>query len=163
MTKHKTKKKAKAGSSSATGRQDLQDAMAALKEAQGSIDLLRRAKDEAAAQVLQASGAVADAQRTEGGEGGPESYGEEQYWEQRYRRDASVLAPSDEEILYEWYLPYSALAGLIRPELERRGGFHSRVLVPGCGNSSLCEDLATDGSNLRLTALAPHSHVFVRL
>ena len=145
MSKHTKKKQFKVVSESAATRKELQDAMAALKEAQGSIEQLRRAKEEAAAQVLRASGAVAEAQRTEDSGAVPETYGEERYWEQRYQRDAAALAPSDNKILYEWYLPYSALSGLILPELQRRGGFHSRVLVPGCGNSSLCEDLAIDG------------------
>ena len=124
----------------------LDGAFEALREAQGSIEALRRAQQQAAEEVRQASAAVQEAQRAEGGSA--ESYGEEQYWETRYQRDAAAGAGGgalSSAAIYEWYLPYGDLKRLLLPETARFGGSSARVLVPGCGNSSLCEDVARDG------------------
>ena len=123
----------------------LDDAFTALREAQRSIDTLRHAKEEAAKEVYQANEAVKEAEK---GKSGEKSYGEEKYWENRYQKDiansGSVLV---KDVLYEWYLPYSDIRSLLMPELVRYGGVGiARILVPGCGNSSLCEDMMKDGA-----------------
>ena len=124
----------------------MQAAEAGLLAAQRSLDALREARDKAREEVRLASTAVEDAQRgKEHGEGSTDTYGEEAYWEDRYRRDTPKgAAATGSEQIYEWYLPYADLKPLLQRDII---GFdkNPRILVPGCGNSSLCEDLANDG------------------
>ncbi|XP_020575796.1 methyltransferase-like protein 13 isoform X3 [Phalaenopsis equestris] len=63
---------------------------------------------------------------------GLHSYGEPAYWDQRYREDPSP---------FDWYQKYKALAPLFH--LYIRPSHH--ILLVGCGNSTLGEDLVSDG------------------
>jgi hypothetical protein len=48
--------------------------------------------------------------------------------------------------VYEWYLPYDSLKTSLFPELEAcTCSLSQEILVAGCGNSTLCEDLWTSG------------------
>lgn len=67
-------------------------------------------------------------------------YGDQDFWNQRYQ----------ERSVYEWYLPYDSLKTSLLPELEACccSPASQEILVPGCGNSTLCEDLWTSGELL---------------
>lgn len=138
------KKSKKTGALGNTGQGQLADAFKALRTAQGTIEALQKAQQAAAEEVRLASTAVHQAKQSEHQGRSTETYGEERYWENRYKSDATGCH-SSQEVLYEWYLPYSDLRLLLKPELDRFGGSSARLLIPGCGNSSLCEDLALDG------------------
>ncbi|KAK1870354.1 hypothetical protein I4F81_012816 [Pyropia yezoensis] len=56
------------------------------------------------------------------------TYKEQSYWDGRFRDEAS----------YDWLGTYKVLAPFIAPHIRP----HSRVLVVGCGNSTLSADLA---------------------
>ena len=71
------------------------------------------------------------------GAGGPSLYGSQGYWEARYRA-ADLRAAAAKE---EWYFGYDVLAALFRRHLDRS----DRVLLLGCGMSTLTEDMANDG------------------
>lgn len=60
------------------------------------------------------------------------SYGTVQFWDERYLRS---------EETFEWYRSFSALAGLIAAVADRE----DRVLIAGCGNSSLAADMCAGG------------------
>lgn len=60
------------------------------------------------------------------------SYGEPSYWDNRYSKDS---AP------FDWYQKYSALAPLLLLYTKP----HQRILLVGCGNSSLGEEMVKDG------------------
>ena len=48
--------------------------------------------------------------------------------------------------LYEWYLSYDEFSSLLLPELSKKDEYEiGEILVSGCGNSSLCEDLQNSG------------------
>ncbi|KAJ9455349.1 Methyltransferase-like protein 13 [Diplonema papillatum] len=55
-------------------------------------------------------------------------YSNKDYWEARYEANPKP---------YEWYVGYAALCTVLKKWM-RQG---SRVMVAGCGNSTLCEDL----------------------
>lgn len=59
-------------------------------------------------------------------------YGSVEYWDGRYRREASEP--------FEWYQTYEAL----KPQLRQYLGRGQRVLVVGCGNSALAAQLLED-------------------
>jgi hypothetical protein len=65
-------------------------------------------------------------------------YGSLEFWDQRYQGDST----------YEWYLSYESLKPELVPQLEACADLHSEIVVAGCGNSTLCEDLWTNGSLL---------------
>ena len=66
-------------------------------------------------------------------------YGDRDFWNQRYQ----------ERSVYEWYLPYDSLKTALLPELEACcSPVSQEMLVPGCGNSTLCEDLWASGEFL---------------
>ncbi|KAK8966943.1 hypothetical protein KSP40_PGU012452 [Platanthera guangdongensis] len=69
---------------------------------------------------------------TLGASTGTHAYGEPSYWDQRYRQDTGP---------FDWYQKYKRLAPLFDLYIRRS----HRVLLVGCGNSTLGEDMASDG------------------
>ncbi len=61
-------------------------------------------------------------------------YGKPEYWEARYAKDPEP---------FDWYQRYSnpTLRGIISMHVPKDGA----VLVPGCGSSTLSEDMLDDG------------------
>ena len=81
-------------------------------------------------------------------------YGSKSYWDSRYdelfQRQSTESTQSS---LYEWYVGYEEIREILfaeikgSPEAEFRVDRNISMLVAGCGNSSLCEDLSRDGMN----------------
>ncbi|KAJ4498978.1 S-adenosyl-L-methionine-dependent methyltransferase [Lentinula lateritia] len=68
----------------------------------------------------------------------PESndqYGTKQYWNQRYARE-------DDDASFDWFKSYSEIADILRSLIPEK---RSRILMLGCGNSKLSEDMYDDG------------------
>ncbi|KAL0907290.1 hypothetical protein M5K25_021690 [Dendrobium thyrsiflorum] len=63
---------------------------------------------------------------------GTHAYGEPSYWDQRYSEDPGP---------FDWYQKYKTLAPLFEVYIRRS----HHLLVVGCGNSSLGEELVSDG------------------
>ncbi|XP_077218615.1 S-adenosyl-L-methionine-dependent methyltransferases superfamily protein isoform X1 [Tasmannia lanceolata] len=61
-----------------------------------------------------------------------QAYGEASYWDRRYSQDEGP---------FDWYQKYPALAPLFHLYMHR----HHRILMVGCGNSELGEDMINDG------------------
>ncbi|THU58900.1 hypothetical protein C4D60_Mb03t19350 [Musa balbisiana] len=61
------------------------------------------------------------------------SYGDALYWDARYLADGSAS--------FDWYQRYSAL----RPFVRKYVPVSARVLMVGCGNAVLSEDMVKDG------------------
>lgn len=59
-------------------------------------------------------------------------YSKVSFWDETY---AAETEP------FEWYYPYDKFRAVIRSKLQ----FNDRVLVAGCGNSNILEDMADDG------------------
>ena len=59
-------------------------------------------------------------------------YGKVDYWAERYAKDPEP---------YDWYNRYAKLRSIISHACAR----DAPVLVPGCGNSRLSEDMVDDG------------------
>ena len=55
-------------------------------------------------------------------------YGKKDYWEERYARDTEP---------FDWYQRYSGLAAILSEHLAKP----HEILVAGCGNSRLPEEL----------------------
>ncbi|KAH7872935.1 S-adenosyl-L-methionine-dependent methyltransferase [Lentinula edodes] len=68
----------------------------------------------------------------------PESndqYGTKQYWNQRYAREA-------DDASFDWFKSYSEISDILRSLIPDK---RSRILMLGCGNSKLSEDMYDDG------------------
>ncbi|KAH9976077.1 S-adenosyl-L-methionine-dependent methyltransferase [Russula compacta] len=63
-----------------------------------------------------------------------EEYGTREYWDQRYAQEA--------EVTFDWFKSYKDVAHLLRPVLPDTS---ARILMLGCGNSTLSEDMYDDG------------------
>jgi SAM-dependent methyltransferase len=61
----------------------------------------------------------------------PQAYGDEEYWDNRYSTDAGS---------FDWYQRYSGLAPLINKYVPKE----SRILMIGCGNAAISEDMVND-------------------
>ena len=59
-------------------------------------------------------------------------FGEESYWNDRYSK-----VEADGSDCYEWYLDVDVATSILQPYLETEGSLASRILIIGCGNSSL--------------------------
>lgn len=73
------------------------------------------------------------------------NYSDKDYWESRYANDEATDAKEES---FDWYLDYAAFQSFLRQEMaatRRTPAQELRVLVPGCGDSLLCEDLVTQG------------------
>jgi len=64
-----------------------------------------------------------------------EEYGTREYWDQRYTQGG-------EEATFDWFKRYEDVAHLLRPVLPDKT---ARILMLGCGNSTLSEDMYDDG------------------
>ncbi|RZC79008.1 hypothetical protein C5167_003201 [Papaver somniferum] len=60
------------------------------------------------------------------------NYGDATYWDARYIKEAGA---------FDWYQRYSSL----RPFFLKFIPFSSRILMVGCGNAVLSEDMVKDG------------------
>jgi hypothetical protein len=65
------------------------------------------------------------------------AYGDPKYWDERYDEDGP------DGTIFEWLLDWNDLEPVLVPELRKWGaaGAESRILHPGCGNSSLGTEL----------------------
>ncbi|CAM6093014.1 unnamed protein product [Calypogeia fissa] len=62
----------------------------------------------------------------------PQAYGDEEYWDNRYSNDAGS---------FDWYQRYSGLSPLVNKYVLKT----SRILMVGCGNAVMSEDMVNDG------------------
>jgi len=61
------------------------------------------------------------------------SYGDHQYWDDRYTKDPEI---------FDWYQRYSGLKGIMNENIPKKT---EPVLMVGCGNSRLSEEMINDG------------------
>ena len=127
----------------------LQEALSSVAAAKAEIAKLTAAAEAARSSYTSCQQSVAESESKQQATGN--EYGEQSFWEKRYQASVDTadmpLSSSSCARLYEWYLSYDRLRPLLLPSLESlecHGG-SDRILVAGCGNSSLCEDLAADG------------------
>ncbi|KAK7685639.1 hypothetical protein QCA50_010983 [Cerrena zonata] len=64
-----------------------------------------------------------------------EQYGTKEYWDQRYSQES-------EEDSFDWFKTYSDIAPIIRELVPDK---NARILMLGCGNSKLSEEMYDDG------------------
>ncbi|EFJ28149.1 hypothetical protein SELMODRAFT_94369 [Selaginella moellendorffii] len=64
--------------------------------------------------------------------GNPQAYGEASYWDNRYKNDSST---------FDWYQRYAGLSALLQKYVPKT----SRILMVGCGNAAISEDMVNDG------------------
>ncbi|KAI0730707.1 S-adenosyl-L-methionine-dependent methyltransferase [Earliella scabrosa] len=64
-----------------------------------------------------------------------EEYGTKEYWDQRYTQES-------EDTSFDWFKSYSDIADIIREIIPDKS---SRILMLGCGNSTLSRDMYDDG------------------
>ncbi|KAH9913991.1 S-adenosyl-L-methionine-dependent methyltransferase [Epithele typhae] len=64
-----------------------------------------------------------------------EEYGSKEYWDQRYNLES-------EEQSFDWFKSYADVADLLREIVPVKS---SRILMLGCGNSTLSQDMYEDG------------------
>ncbi|KAJ7625681.1 S-adenosyl-L-methionine-dependent methyltransferase [Roridomyces roridus] len=65
-----------------------------------------------------------------------EEYGEKAYWDERYSQE-----PAD-DASFDWFKTYDDIAPLLRELIPRKD---ARILMLGCGNSTLSQDMYDDG------------------
>ncbi|KAH9849951.1 S-adenosyl-L-methionine-dependent methyltransferase [Lenzites betulinus] len=63
-----------------------------------------------------------------------EEYGTKQYWDDRYSQES-------EDSSFDWFKSYSDIADIIRELIPEKS---SRILMLGCGNSTLSQDMYDD-------------------
>jgi hypothetical protein len=82
-------------------------------------------------------------------EGGASHFGTQEYWENRYINSSGSAKANN-----EWYFDYSKLRPYLSPHLLRRGesdetsvetSTYNGILILGCGESRLAEDMLQDG------------------
>ncbi|KAH9920813.1 S-adenosyl-L-methionine-dependent methyltransferase [Amylocystis lapponica] len=64
-----------------------------------------------------------------------EEYGTKEYWDQRYSQESDNAS-------YDWFKSYADVADIIRELIPDKT---ARILMLGCGNSTLSEDMYEDG------------------
>jgi hypothetical protein len=70
-------------------------------------------------------------------------YSDQTYWDNRYK--SSTLNKST-EATYEWYLSFDVIYKYLKKDLlGLKSIVDCKFLVPGCGDSTLCEDLSRAG------------------
>ncbi|OCH91499.1 S-adenosyl-L-methionine-dependent methyltransferase [Obba rivulosa] len=64
-----------------------------------------------------------------------EQYGTKEYWDQRYSQES-------DDSSFDWFKSYGEVADMIRELIPNKS---ARILMLGCGNSKLSEDMYDDG------------------
>ncbi|KDQ61339.1 hypothetical protein JAAARDRAFT_54716 [Jaapia argillacea MUCL 33604] len=64
-----------------------------------------------------------------------EEYGTKDYWDRRYQQES-------EGVSFDWFKSYKDIAEMIRELIPSKS---ARILMLGCGNSKLSEDMYEDG------------------
>ncbi|THH18050.1 hypothetical protein EW146_g2868 [Bondarzewia mesenterica] len=64
-----------------------------------------------------------------------EEYGTKEYWDQRYTQESDGAS-------FDWFKKYDEVAPFIREAIPDK---NARILMLGCGNSTLSEDMYDDG------------------
>ena len=129
--------KALASLGSQLGAFNLDEARAAVAEAQKVLSSLREQQKEAERSVAAAAREVSKEKAKSGGDAKEDQYSKKSFWDMRYETERSSG-------LYEWYLSWEEWQQSLLGQLSH----HMRgdaLLVAGCGNSSTCEDLACAG------------------
>ena len=105
-----------------------------------------KAEQERAAANLKL--ARAEVERSKVDKSNNDLYADVNFWEKRYKDEANNNSNSKAQTtdIYEWYLDFEELQTLLLPDITRArklsaGQDEAEVLVAGCGNSSMCEDL----------------------
>lgn len=74
------------------------------------------------------------------------NYSSKSYWDLRYEEEKSQ---SQDNTIYEWYLSFEQIRSIllrdIRKAKDRLAVSTCRVYMPGCGNSTLGEDMLALG------------------
>jgi len=136
----------------AAAQHEMQEAMAAIESSRLEVERARRTFDSAGQEATGAQQVVTSARvRLDGASGAPAppeqqpvpsagaapQYGDQDYWEQRYEAEAETGS------MFEWYVEYGAFKHLLRRWLPPSSA--RALLVIGCGNSTLSEDMHADG------------------
>ncbi|KAF8916177.1 hypothetical protein CPB85DRAFT_1273425 [Mucidula mucida] len=72
-----------------------------------------------------------------------EQYGTKDYWDRRYQaRSMSFFASESDGGSFDWFKSYAEIAPLFRDLIPNKTW---RILMLGCGNSTLSQDMYDDG------------------
>ncbi|TFY54749.1 hypothetical protein EVG20_g9583 [Dentipellis fragilis] len=84
-----------------------------------------------------------------------EEYGTKEYWDKRYAQEAA-------DANFDWFKKYEDVADLIREVVPDKA---ARILMLGCGNSTLSEDMYDDGYKniVNIDARSSFSDIFINL
>eukprot|EP00981_Chlorochromonas_danica_P009298 scaffold2602_cov177-Ochromonas_danica.AAC.19 len=124
-----------------------------LQKLQEEIARLKRVRDDALMEVEKAKQGVNELQKPTTANSQQHSqstgtnplphYSDKSYWTERYRSNESNQSSVVSSPTYEWYASYSTLTPLIAASLQRSADpQHTQILLPGCGNSDLGEQLS---------------------
>ncbi|PWA03447.1 hypothetical protein BB558_000381 [Smittium angustum] len=64
-----------------------------------------------------------------------DEYSTKVYWDERYSK-------TDHNVVFDWFKTYSEIKGLVNSAIPNK---QAKILMLGCGNSSLSEDMYNDG------------------
>jgi SAM-dependent methyltransferase len=121
----------------------MNDAFAAVRMATNSINQMKAEQQKAADELKKAR---AEVERSKIDKSNNDLYADVNFWEKRYKDESSQ---SNAPEIYEWYLDFEELTPLLLPDITHArqqttpgpAEVRGEVLVAGCGNSSMCEDL----------------------
>lgn len=119
----------------------MNDAVAAVRMATNSINEMKRVQKKAADELKQAR---ADVERSKLERSNNDLYADVNFWDKRYKDETSSSSAVEAPQIYEWYLNFEELKPLLLSDItqaQQQIPLVGEVLVAGCGNSSMCEDL----------------------
>lgn len=128
------------------------EAQAALEEARMAVAKLREQQEAASIAAAKALEVVRSTEKEQQRlKELTSKYSDSTFWEKRYKdaHAASMQGKTADGVLaptYEWYVSLKDVSHLVLKDIGTSPReFSSSVLVPGCGNSTLCEDLIASG------------------
>jgi len=126
---------------------DLEEARKLMEQQKQAMADMQAAQKEAQRAVIQARVELA---RSKQEHKGKDEYGDENFWEKRYQEESEKCRDKEGDIdTYEWYLTFEQMRPLLARDLDtalrRASADACKIVVSGCGNSTLCEDLHAAG------------------
>lgn len=134
----------------------LENAMAEVRKAKEEIEKLKKLKIKAQADVTAArksndiNKSMNELDFKLDSRSELSDYGNKSYWDAKYKSLTLQQGDDQRPFLYEWYIGYQDIREILHEEAikgsnEKDVYKNLSLLVAGCGNSSLCEDLSMDG------------------
>eukprot|EP01040_Poterioochromonas_malhamensis_P007524 gene7524-8119_t len=125
--------------------QDVRKALKELEDARKELQRIQELQQAAKLKVLEASKSLKEEEEYTEQLKAKVNYNSKDYWEKRYEGNESQKKATTTSDTYEWYVKFESFSHFLRRDIQTYFPDNTisdlSTYIPGCGNSTLAEDL----------------------